>query len=191
MNVIVRPRQTLDDFLTWERQQELAYEFDGSEPRPMNGGTMAHYWIAAKLMMMLHAALDPGRFRVVPAGVKVIVDGHVRYPDLVVASRFDDMRVDIVPDPILVVEVTSPSSTTIDAVVKNAEYRSTPSIQQYLILAQDAVAATMWVRDGENWVDTLVSGDAMLDFAPLGITVRLVDIYEGVTLPPAPFRPLT
>ena len=184
MNVMMRPRQTLDEFLAWERQQELAYEFDGASVRPMNGGTISHYLIAANLLVQLRTALDQSRFRIVPSGVKVIVGDHVRYPDLVVAARFDDTRVDIVPEPLVVVEVTSPSSTTIDAVVKNLEYRSTGSIQQYVILAQDAVAATVWLRDGENWVGTLVTGDTPLHLPPLDVTVRLVDLYEGVSLPP-------
>ena len=183
MNVITRPRQTLAEFLAWERQQELAHEFDGVSVRPMNGGTVSHYWIATKLLMLLHAAVDQSRFRVVPSGVKVILGDHVRYPDLIVAARFDDTRVDVVPEPIVVVEVLSPSSTTIDAVTKNLEYRNTASIQQYLILAQDAVAATMWSRDGENWVGTLLSGDALLPFPALDVTVRLADIYDGVSMP--------
>ena len=36
--------------------------------------------------------------------------------------------------------------------VKNLEYRNTASTQRYLILAQDLVTATMWMRNGEKWV---------------------------------------
>ena len=50
MNVIARPRQTLDDFLAWERKQELAHEFDGIAARPMNGDTVSHYLIASNLL---------------------------------------------------------------------------------------------------------------------------------------------
>ena len=110
----------------------------------------------------------------------------MRYPDLVIANAFVDTTVDVVPEPVVVVEVMSPSSTTIDAVVKNLEYRETAAIQQYLILQQDAVAAAVWLRDGEDWVGTLISGDAPLHFPPLDVTVRLADIYDGISLPPAP-----
>ena len=113
----------------------------------------------------------------------MIVGGHVRYPDLIVAAQFDDTAVDVVPDPVLVVEVVSPSSTTIDAVIKNLEYRRTESIQHYLILEQNTLAATMWTRNGVEWVGRLVSGDAPLPFPALDVTIRLADIYDGVSLP--------
>ena len=113
----------------------------------------------------------------------MIVGGHVRYPDLIVAAQFDDTAVDVVPDPVVVVEVVSPSSTTIDAVIKNLEYRRTESIQHYLILEQNTVAATMWTRNGVEWVGRLVGGDAPLPFPALDVTIRLADIYDGVSLP--------
>ena len=162
MNVIMRPRQTLDEFLVWERQQELAYEFDGVAARAMNGGTVSHSLIAANLLLLLRSVLDHSRFRIVPSGVKVIVGGHVRNPDLIVAAQFDDTTVDVVPDPVAVVEVVSPSSTTID--------------QHSLILEQNTVAATMWTRNGVEWVGRLVSGDAPLPFPALDVTIRLADI---------------
>jgi Uma2 family endonuclease len=187
MNVITPPALTLDAFLDWERQQELAHEFDGVRVIPMNGGTIAHYLIAANLLRLLWPKLDASRHRVVPAGVKVVWGGRVRYPDLVVAARFDDTAVDIVPEPVVVVEVISPTSYARDTVTKNREYCANPSIQQYVVIEQDAIAATVWLRRGDDWVGTLIDADAILDFPVLGVSVALRDVYEGVSLDtPAP-----
>ncbi len=41
MNV-VRKAMTLAEFLEWEEQQELRYEYDGFAPVAMVGGTWAH-----------------------------------------------------------------------------------------------------------------------------------------------------
>jgi hypothetical protein len=42
MNVIVRPGVSLADFLAWEREQPQRFEFDGTQPIPMTGATVAH-----------------------------------------------------------------------------------------------------------------------------------------------------
>jgi hypothetical protein len=42
MNVIVRPGVSLTEFLDWERTQPQRFEFDGTQPVPMTGGTVAH-----------------------------------------------------------------------------------------------------------------------------------------------------
>ena len=149
----------------------------------MNGGTIAHYMIAANLLLLLRPVLDRDRFRLVPSSVKVIADGHVRYPDLIIARTSDDMAADIVADPVVVVEVVSPSSRMVDTVAKNLEYRRTPSIQQYVILEQDAAAATVWLRRGDEWVGALVTGEMTLDFPELGVGFPLADVYEGVSRP--------
>jgi len=183
MNVMTRQTLTLDEFLAWERQQELAHEFDGVRVIPMNGGTLGHYEIAANLMVLLRTLINRSTHRVVPAGVKVLVDGRIRYPDLVVATKTDDTSVDIVPEPVVVVEVSSPTSVARDTVTKNREYRATPTINQYVVVEQDTIAATSWLRAGDDWVGTLLTGDASLHFPALGVTVALNALYEGVTLP--------
>ena len=42
MNVALRQRMSLAEFLAWEERQELRYEFDGFQPYAMVGGTAAH-----------------------------------------------------------------------------------------------------------------------------------------------------
>jgi len=183
MNVMTQQKLTLDEFLAWERQQELAHEFDGGRIIPMDGGTLGHYLIGANLLRLLWPAINRSTHRVVPAGVKVLVDGRIRYPDLVVATRTDDTSVDIVPEPVIVVEVISPTSVARDTIEKNREYRATSTINQFVVVEQDTVAATSWLRIGGDWTGTLLTGDASLHFPALGATVALGALYEGVTLP--------
>ena len=42
MNLAVRKPMTLAEFLAWEERQEQRYEFDGSGPVAMAGGSLAH-----------------------------------------------------------------------------------------------------------------------------------------------------
>ena len=57
MNVALRRPMMLDEFLAWERQQDLRYEFDGTQPVAMTGGTIEHSEIATNLVEVLRQRL--------------------------------------------------------------------------------------------------------------------------------------
>ena len=53
------------------------------------------------------------------------------------------------------------------------------------MLAQDRAQATVFARQGGDWVGHLVAPHAVLEMPEIGISVPLVELYEGVSLPPA------
>jgi hypothetical protein len=59
----VRPPTTLADFLVWERQQAMRYEWDGVQPVAMVGGSFAHTELASRLYDVLRPALRGGLHR--------------------------------------------------------------------------------------------------------------------------------
>src|SRR5271155_383839 len=92
-----RRPMTLDEFLAWERRQELRYEFDGFEPVAMTGGTLDHSAIATDLVTALRSRLRPG-CRAYRGDVKILVAGRARCPDAVVTCSPIDGRSDILPN---------------------------------------------------------------------------------------------
>jgi len=174
---------TLDEFLAWERRQELRYEFDGFQPIAMSGGTLEHSAIATNLVLALRSRLSGGPCRAYRGDVKIVVADRVRYPDLVVTCSRAPPGADIVPEPVVVFEVLSASTARIDRVAKNAEYRETPSIQHYVMLEQAAQAATVFSRSGEDWIGRLVAGpDAVLSLPAIGTELPLAEIYADIEL---------
>src|ERR1700690_1336586 len=119
---------TLEAFLAWERRQELRYEFDGTGPVAMTGGTIEHSEIATNIVEALRRRLRGGPCRVVRGDLKVIVSGRVRYPDAMVTCTPIPQGADVVPEPVVVFEVLSASTAGVDRITKNAEYEATPSI---------------------------------------------------------------
>ena len=112
MSAHLRPLAwTPEEFLDWERQQELRYEFDGVGPVAMTGGTLRHSDIASLIDVALRQRLRrPCRaFR---GDVKVrVATNRYRYPDAVVScSEPLPEDSDILPDPVVVFEVLSPST---------------------------------------------------------------------------------
>ncbi|HME23522.1 MAG TPA: Uma2 family endonuclease [Acetobacteraceae bacterium] len=174
---------TLEEFLAWERKQELRYEFDGFHAVAMTGGTVNHAVITDNAVDALRRRLK-SPCRAFTSNLKVLAAGKVRYPDVVVTCSPIDGSADTVPNPVVVFEVLSPSTASLDRVVKNEEYRATPSIQRYVMLEQTRIGATVFARAGESWIGTVMLGDATLELPEIGVAVALVEFYRDVDLPP-------
>ena len=85
-------------------------------------------------------------------------------------------------NPVLIVEVLSPTTSTYDHEEKFTAYRATPSFSEYLPVAQDAPRVAHYRRTGDGWVRQDVSGlDAAVALESVGCELRMSDIYEGVT----------
>jgi Uma2 family endonuclease len=171
---------SLDEFLAWERGQELRYEFDGIRPAAMTGGTVEHSEIATNVVEALRERLQGKPCRAFRGDLKVVVAGRVRYPDATVTCSLVPRGTDVVPEPVVVFEVLSASTAATDRIEKNEEYRLTPSIQRYVMLEQARRAATVFARAGDDWVGHVLTRDAALVMAEIGVELPLAGLYAGI-----------
>jgi Uma2 family endonuclease len=182
MNLAVRKTMTLAEFLEWEARQELRYEFDGENPVAMAGGTAAHAHIQRNLAIAIGGRLRGKPCKYYGSDLKIEVAGSSRYPDgFVVCSPVDNTQT-IIPDPVVIFEVLSPSTASADRTVKTREYQATPSVQRYVMLEQDRMAATVYVRADGEWNVHILLDDAVLGMPEIGVEVPLAELYEGLDL---------
>jgi len=177
---------TVADFLAWEETQELRWEFDGSAPVAMTGGTVAHAIIQLNLTAALNARLRGTPCRAYGSNLKIRVADRIRYPDAFVSCTPVDPRATVVDDPVVVFEVLSPSTARTDRVEKMHEYWETPSIQRYVLIEQDAVSAMAFARGEESWSGRVLWPGSVLALPEIGIELPLDELYEG--LDPAALR---
>jgi Uma2 family endonuclease len=183
MNVLLRKRMTLQQFLAWEERQELRYEFDGFLPVAMTGGTIAHDRITFNLQKALDARLAGTPCRSYGPEVKIIADTSVRYPDAIVACTPVQPSATVIDNPVIVFEVLSESTANTDIFEKNEEYRATLSIQRYVIIEQTRMAAIMFTRRESDWVSETLAGEAaQLSLPEVGIGLPLTELYAGLDL---------
>ena len=182
MSVALRQPMTLAEFLAWEERQELRWEFDGFQPVAMTGGTVEHEVIGGNIRVALQNRLGIGRCRVYGSTLKIEVAGRIRYPDAFVVCTPVLPRSTVVRDPVVVFEVLSSSTAYIDRFEKLREYGATPSIQRYVMLEQDAVAAVVYVRKGGDLVVETLAADDTLRMPEIGIEVPMAEFYVGVDL---------
>jgi Uma2 family endonuclease len=177
---------TLAEFLAWEERQELRYEFDGSQPVAMTGGTLNHDRITRRLHRALEAKLRGKPCEPFGPDVKIVTAGKARYPDALVTCTPQTGESTIAESPVAVFEVVSPNTSRTDRIEKVREYQATPSIQRYVILEQDSVGATVFERVGDAWrAFTLTAGD-MLSMSEISIELPLDDCYAGLEMPDRP-----
>ncbi len=185
MTAALRKTMTRDAFFAWAEAQDVRYEFDGFQPVAMTGGDLGHSRVIRNVNFHLTSRLRGKRCESLgpDAGVATVGD-TVRYPDAVVTCAAFNDRDRVVPDPVVVVEVVSPTSVRVDRVVKLREYQAVPSIRRYVIIEPGAVAVTVFSRDHEDEAFRaagLGEGET-LELPEIGIELPVAALYEGVAL---------
>jgi Uma2 family endonuclease len=176
MNVVVRPRISLADFLDWERDQPQRYEFDGTQPIPVTGGTVAHARLVRRIVAALSRRLGRG-YEAFGDDPKVrTAPDRIRYPDALVLAGEPLLDADTV-EPVIVVEVLSPSTALTDLRVKPGEYAAVTSLLAYVILPQDGPDGATVPRRSNGWAPEAVASDLVLP--EVGVTVALGDLYRA------------
>lgn len=93
-------------------------------------------------------------------------------------------------NPVLIVEVLSSSTESYDRGQKFKFYRALPSLQEYVLVAQDRINVEIFRKNDEgHWV--LYETDpeqGTVELASVDCTVSLDDVYAGVTFDAAGAR---
>ncbi len=82
----------------------------------------------------------------------------------------------------VVFEILSTSPSRTDRIDKLREYQATRSILRYVILEQDSIAATVFLRQGTEWTAHAYAGADVLLMPEIGIEIPLADIYADAPL---------
>lgn len=191
--VIERLRQmNVEEFLDFAENSEDRYEYIDGEPRQMTGGKLNHFRIIHGIQVILERQLEGTDFEAIAGGMLVIAgEKRLVAPDASVVRGEPETEADtrILLNPILVVEVASPSSGDYDRVSKREYYSEVASIQAYLIVDQHRVRVELYTRSETGWQIQRFSdlGDEV-PLAALECSLRLRDIYQRIKFeaePPA------
>lgn len=185
---VVQP-MALDDFFDWQELQDVRYELVGGVPvRMIAGATNGHDRIVVNLIAQLAAQLRGSAYRPFTADSSVeTYPGQIRRPDTGVDCgpfRQNDYKAS---DPLFVAEVLSPSTRDFDTYDKLKEYRSIAGMAHILFVEPNAAEVVLWTRGGGAWQVARVTGlDAEVHLPAIDVTLRLADLYDGLTFPTGP-----
>lgn len=185
MNVQSLPSMTVDAFFRWSESRAEKYELVNGVPHMLPWVKRNHNRITMNLAYELRRLLDPSRFEVATGDFAVRTgDRSIRYADIMVEASGGAGDARTSEAPILLVEILSDSTMHSDFGEKQREYLSLPTLQTYLVVAQDKRYAWCWSRDSDGgWPSDpmRISGDdAEIAIAALDVSIPLEALYRGV-----------
>lgn len=176
------------EYLDFERSTETKHEFFQGQVYAMAGASEQHVLIATNIATSLNYQLKGRPCRVYQTDLRVKVgdSGLYAYPDVVVVCgerQFTDDKQDTIINPIVLIEVLSPSTENYDRGAKFRRYRTLESFQDYALVEQDNPHIEHYQRqdDGKSWVLKDVTGlDSVVELTSIGCTLPLTDVYDKV-----------
>lgn len=171
-------------YLAGEKIAERRHEYVNGQVFAMAGGTKAHNQVAGNFYSLLRAGVRGTPCRVFIGDVKVYVawDWHQRYyyPDVVVACELDDTDAYVIEQPKLIIEVLSESTERNDRSDKFYAYRRLPSLQEYVLVAQDVLRVEVYRRETEWDFELYEAPDASFSLKSLDLSLTVLEVYEGL-----------
>jgi Uma2 family endonuclease len=182
----VKRKWTVEEYLAYELETGIKHEYIDGEIYAMFGGTDKHSLIKSKTLLAIGKQLEKSttcRFYDSDMRVK-ITDAKYVYPDVTVVcgdSVFEDKKRTMLMNPTLVVEVLSDESENYDKGQKADYYQGLPSVQAYLLLAQDKAHAQLYTRHESGWLKREFSGlDAVVPLESIGCNLPLSEAYLNI-----------
>jgi Uma2 family endonuclease len=178
-------RMTVQEFLVWAAAQPRGrYELVRGEIVAMAPERARHNLVKAAVFRSLSDAVARADLpcTVFTDGMTVVIDNeHSREPDAAVqCSVAVDLDSMILEAPLIVVEVTSPSSERDDTGDKLVEYFSVPSIRHYLIVNPTKQVVVQHTRDDAGAISTRIMSNGQLDLSPPGMTVPVHELLPQI-----------
>lgn len=177
---VAKPKLSATKFLEWSASQPRKFELENGEVVEMAAERARHALMNHAATTALQAAIDRADLpcAVFPDGMTVVVDdGHVRLPDAAVQCSPVDLDQTTLVEPVILLEVTSPSSVYRDETHKLFEYFSLPSVHHYLLLSPDLRQLIHFRRvDDAGKVETRILKSGRLELMPPGLSVDVSDL---------------
>ncbi len=191
MSALAVARLSVEEYLALDRAAEVKSEYFDGYLVPMGGVSLSHAAIAANTAGVLTTRLKSSPCQAYASSLRVRVSPrNFYYPDLLIVCgepALTDEAADTVTNPKVILEILSPSTEGVDYGKKFALYRRLPSLEEYVLIAQDEPRVDVFRRAADNrWVLTFYEGhQATIPIESAGVELPLSEIYDRVKMPSA------
>jgi Uma2 family endonuclease len=177
-------KMTAEEYLQWESQQDIRYEYINGEVFAMTGGTIPHNDAALNLYTALRPHLRSRGCRVNVSDVKLQVDSHSAYfyPDVIVSCYPQDLNArKFIQNPKIIVEVLSPGTSGKDRAEKFTYYLKIPSLQEYLLIDSEKISVECYCRgEGRMWLYYSYNAGDIITLSSIEFEFPIEILYEGI-----------
>ena len=177
------PRMTVDEFISWcETQPKGRYELHDGVVVSMSPERLRHTEIKFEAAVALRQAIRKAGLQcwLLADGATVRIDDTTAYePDALVycGPKLSGDATEV-PEPVIVVEVLSPSTQANDQGNKLADYFRVPSVQHYLIIDPARPLVVHHARQNDGSLRTTFHREGEIRLDPPGLMVGVGEVYQ-------------
>lgn len=175
------------DYLRWERQAEGRSEYHAGQIFAMAGASRRHNRIVTNLSSALNVQLQSRPCNNYSSDLRVRIGNAERYlyPDIVATcgrEDFEDDQQDVLLNPLLIIEVLSPSTERYDRGDKFLYYQTIPSLREYVLVSQDRRCFQVYRKQPDGrWLDESPSSSPLiLRFESVDCVLTEAEVYAKV-----------
>lgn len=183
--IVEEKTYTVAEYFELVRHSELRYEFHYGKLIKMAEKAKKANDITLNIVEITRKPFRKRGYEVYANRIKVEVNNGNTYrcPDVVVAPESDDSDDYFVLFPEIIVEVASKDSMNTDQATKLKEYKKIPTMQYYIIAAQDSMEVQFYSRSGDKWtVDIFDLPNDTVDLPLFDTSLSLADMYDTVKI---------
>jgi Uma2 family endonuclease len=188
---------TVEQYLALDESSDAKYEYldgyayllrppssvyDDRAVLDLARGSPTHAALCARIIALLENALSDGPCMPYTSDAKVKLDERrYFYPDVTVACGEQDEQ--MLKNPVVVIEVLSPSTEKRDRGAKFKAYKRLPSLQEYVLIGSESKSIEVYRREGAFWKQYDYQEGDMIELISIGVRFSFERVYHGVRIP--------
>jgi len=178
---------TPEEYLHFERQSETKHEYFDGEIFAMAGASRKHCKLSANLMRIIGNKLHQTKCNVYSNDfrVKIKETGLYTYPDVIITCGkeiLEDQVKDTLLNPLILIEILSPSTEKYDRGKKFAHYRQIESLQNYILISQEEPRIEIFQRqNNDQWLFFFFFLlENSIEIPAINCMLSLTEVYDKV-----------
>ncbi|MBK8055223.1 MAG: Uma2 family endonuclease [Saprospiraceae bacterium] len=179
---------SIEKYLDKESLSAEKHEYYNGKIRKIPGSSYNHNKIAANIIIAFGQSFEINQlsFEVISSDQKVFIPklNQVLYPDALIVYQkpeFWNGRKDILLNPILIVEVLSPTTEKYDRHDKFMSYKNIPTFMEYVMVRQETKEVETWFREEPHlWRETTFSDTGDVKLSSIGISISMEKVYKNI-----------
>jgi Uma2 family endonuclease len=172
---------TLEEFLAFDDGTDTSYQLFEGRIVAMNPPLRGHGTLVVRLASIVSSQLKPPCEAMAEAGIVPVNRPHSWYKaDLIVTCTPGNPKDPFIADPVVVVEVLSPTTSATDFNRKLPDYQQIASMRDILLVSSMERLVRHWRRDADGWVEQANRGSATLRLSGLPVAIAMADLYDRI-----------
>jgi Uma2 family endonuclease len=172
---------TLEEFLAFDDGTDTSYQLFEGRIVAMNPPLVGHAALVGRLIRVIGNQLKRPCEVYAEAGIIPVNRRHSWYKaDLIVTCTPGNYRDQFVAEPVLVVEVLSPTTSAVDFNRKLPDYQQIPSMRDVLLVSSMERLVRHWRREADGWTEHRHRRAATVSLSGLQVTIAMRELYDGI-----------